>query len=476
MIADLKKFIRNLDQLLDGRDTRANDPALQAAKALLTLDLDSESKPPAELRARWGRRVNPSTKRKTFMQTLRTRPVLVVLIALLILLALSGVAYAIGKSLGYIPGLGIVDQSAPLQVLAEPVSQTQDGITITVKDAIASADKTIVTYAVENIPPEKLSPAKDVPCPDWPQLKLPDGTLYELSGGDGNVHEMRLIYAPLPANVQDVTLLIPCIQGAGHVTLPLPENWELPIRFIPAPADMTVFSVTELTPSPAAEANVVKNPLTITKVIETNDSYILTGELLVPLPLGQSDSGVYGLRITDGNGKDVSFEGFPQDIGMPTPTSPNAEVWSVKFDKGFVPPIQITYTKQYILADSSLETIEFDFDAGDDPQKVQAWQLDREFTLADRTFTLNSVSALPNSYEFNFTSTDNSIYSVDVVIDGYPPDANGGGMDAGMVGVFGSWSVSVGPYKELPKGKLKVTISHPWLIGEIKDWTVDWQP
>ncbi len=45
---------------------------------------------------------------------------------------LSGVAYAIGRSLGYIPGTGIVEQGAPIRVLAEPVSLTRDGITLTI--------------------------------------------------------------------------------------------------------------------------------------------------------------------------------------------------------------------------------------------------------------------------------------------------------------------------------------------------------
>ena len=70
-------------------------------------------------------------KRKSPMTILRTRPVVAMLIALLILLTLSGVAYAIGRSLGYIPGIGIVDQSTPIRTLAEPVSLTRDGITIT---------------------------------------------------------------------------------------------------------------------------------------------------------------------------------------------------------------------------------------------------------------------------------------------------------------------------------------------------------
>jgi len=40
-------------------------------------------------------------------------------------LLLSGVVYALGRSLGYIPGIGIVEQSVPIRVLAEPVTVEQ---------------------------------------------------------------------------------------------------------------------------------------------------------------------------------------------------------------------------------------------------------------------------------------------------------------------------------------------------------------
>ncbi|MBK8422211.1 MAG: hypothetical protein IPL17_26055 [Anaerolineales bacterium] len=157
------------------------------------------------------------------------------LITLLILLTLSGVAYAIGRSLRYIPGIGIVDQSTPIRTLAEPVSQTRDGIKITVSDVVLTSSKTVVIYTVDNIPQEKL--LRDVAAPgcgskleDRTQLKLPDGTLqdhlgYE-AGGWGTGYKSTYTFAPLTAQVNDAVLLIPCIEGSPPGTLP--EQWELP--------------------------------------------------------------------------------------------------------------------------------------------------------------------------------------------------------------------------------------------------------
>ena len=89
--------------------------------------------------------------RSSFMQTLRTRPVMAIVIVVLALLLLTGVVYAIGKSLGYIPGVGIVDQSVPLRVLAEPVVVKRDGLTVTVSQVVADSDHTFVAYAIDGI-------------------------------------------------------------------------------------------------------------------------------------------------------------------------------------------------------------------------------------------------------------------------------------------------------------------------------------
>jgi hypothetical protein len=113
---------------------------------------------------------------KSFWVTLRTRPLMAILLALLILLALTGVAYAIGKSLGYVPGLGVVDQNAPLRVLAEPVLQTRDGVTVTVEKGTSNAQKTILRISVDGTNANG-GPYCDNPYPQL--LRLADGTTLE---------------------------------------------------------------------------------------------------------------------------------------------------------------------------------------------------------------------------------------------------------------------------------------------------------
>lgn len=62
------------------------------------------------------------------------------------LLVLSGAAYAIGKVTGYIPGVGFIDLSVPVRVLAEPVTVERGGIQVTVKQVVLSADATFISY------------------------------------------------------------------------------------------------------------------------------------------------------------------------------------------------------------------------------------------------------------------------------------------------------------------------------------------
>ncbi|MBK7317300.1 hypothetical protein [Candidatus Villigracilis affinis] len=244
-------------------------------------------------------RIAVQLERKSPMTTLRARPFVAILIALLILLTLSGVVYAIGRSLGYIPGIGIVDQSTPIRVLAEPVSQTRDGITITVSDVVLTSSKTVVVYTVDNIPQEKLSRDVAVPgCGSKPEEHtllttsenlIPKDLGYEMSGW-GAGYKVRHIFAPLPADINDAVLIIPCIEGSLQGTLP--ENWELPLQFIPAPPDMTVVPVVEVTPSQEPTG---REPTETEKIVETEKGFILIGTFNSRPAAGRASHGFFHL-------------------------------------------------------------------------------------------------------------------------------------------------------------------------------------
>ncbi len=183
---------------------------------------------------------------------------------------------AFRRLLGYIPGVGIVDQSAPIRVLAEPVSQTRDGITITVTSATLTADVTHIEYRIFGVPRSAYPDREDVHgCFSSDYLLLPDGTRLERMQD----------YPPLPANVPHALLVIPCI---GE-TLPgsVPENWALPLRFVPAPAELTVMPVIELSPSAETTSAPAESAVSFDQVIETSEGYILLGRFMPHVAQGE---------------------------------------------------------------------------------------------------------------------------------------------------------------------------------------------
>lgn len=445
--------------------------------------------------------ISAQLERKSPMNAFRTRPFVAVMIALLALLALSGAAYALGKALGYIPGLGVVDQNTPFYVLAKPVAQTRDGVTVTVKEAISNADQAYVVFTVEGIPPAKhsLVIGSDT-CLSYPELRFPGGEAVKVFGGNSELletgYESRYKYAPVPADERDAALFIPCIQGALEPGI-LPENWEMPLHFVPAPPDarITVIPIVEEAPltvlqepdaaappvehAPSSKAATVDaNPLSAVQVIDAGDSYIFVGAFAPPgSPSGET--GIYAIAdiaLHDANGEPLEWQpAFDLDLTPYIVAAPGKDVWAVKFTKDFVPPVRITYRTQYLFSPASQDGYTFEFDAGAHPQAGQEWLLDQEFQLAGHTVTLSRIEAGASGYTFYFHTADPRVESLGVnsrqaiQIEGYTP------VDFGASQGIGSWSVSE-VYSEMPKGKLRITLSDLYLHGEIEAWTMDWQP
>lgn len=416
-------------------------------------------------------------ERKSPMTTLRTRPFAAVLIALIVLLTLSGVAYAIGLSLGYIPGVGIVDRSAPLRVLAEPVSQTRDGVTVSVTDAVLSADRTIVVVKFENVPVDKVPNQDDNPdCYPAPALRLPEGEPLQPTGSQGNDwgsgSEFHYTYAAVPVDVTDATLFIGCVPGDVSPRT-LPEDWEFSLRFVAAPPELTAVPVIEYAPTPASAED--ENPISITKVIELEDSYILMGKFTIQTnSLGYS---VMGLRtLLDGNGNILPWK-MPQDAVFP-PSSPDglvtAEDWAVQVDKGFVPPLTVKFSTSSSYPTPNDPPLVYEFDAGENPQVGDEWQVNQTFDAAGHSFTLLSINADTNEempgafgYRFNFEPLDDAITSIYLDINGleFLGYTLGGTQDDTYL-FFG--------YPEMPKGKLKVTFSLE--LRDPQEWSRQWTP
>ncbi|MCC6499513.1 MAG: PD40 domain-containing protein [Anaerolineales bacterium] len=417
-------------------------------------------------------------ERKSLMTTLRARPLMAILIALFTLLVLSGVAYAVGRSLGYLPGSGLIEQGAPIRVLREPVSVTRDGITLTVNRAFLTSDGTDIYYFVSGVPhsayPESEAVIGDcIGEASEPYLLLPDGT---------KVNEGRFQDTSIPADVNAAVFVMPCIFN----TLPgmVPENWELPLQFVPAPPELTVIPVTEMIPSPQA-TDVLENPLTLTKVLDIGDNLVLIGEFRSDALGAVSQDNVLAdgswwweknIRVVDAGGQEIPSTSNPVDIEWPAPTQPNAQVWVYQIRKNFTPPLTIRYEVEHVIPAGAEEQAEFEFDAGPNPQEGDVWALDKDFMLGGFNIRLDSIDLNGGGYNFNFKADPGaSANEISVEIAGHPPYCGGGGGGEEFPVEF-TRSVCYGGAVPNPNGKLQVILRFQALRREAKNFQLQWSP
>src|SRR5690606_20215222 len=144
---------------------------------------------------------------------------------------------------------GLVDTSSPFRQLAEPVSDTRDGVTLDIQSAFLSADQTIITYAMSALPAEmKSARFGDPECLTPAYLILSDGRKVEASstsGGptpDGSYANNIRFSDPVPANFNQATLVFPCLEGAAQGMGP--EDWQFALAFKPASEGIVVHAAT----------------------------------------------------------------------------------------------------------------------------------------------------------------------------------------------------------------------------------------
>jgi len=372
-------------------------------------------------------------ERKTFMQTLRSRPALLILFVLLALSLLGGVAYAIGHLSGYIPGVGLVNQDQGLRILREPVSSTSsDHVTSSVRQLVADATHTFITYAVRGLSPRTaLSPI----CTEVPVLQLPDGRKLELLGGgayemesingEALSYETSYTYPPIPAGVKTISFLSPC--GQPPLTLELvaaPAGFATPAVEIGATFEASNPAFASATPAPPMFATDTPGPtatlppdfpatptrvphgsgLYLEKVVELDKSYILVGNFtdagdlpgaFVGVPVGET----LQVKITDANGQPVQYQ--PRMDIQPNINWGGVSYWAYEIAKPIHAPLTITLDSISI---DNTDELRFPLDLGASPQSGQKWTLDRAVKLGGYDLTLDDITARKDGYTLHLHS------------------------------------------------------------------------
>ena len=454
-------------------------------------------------------RIAARIEKRNFMQTVRTRPALAMLLVLLALALISGVAYAIGKINGFIPGVGMVDQSTPLRILAEPVVAQKDGITITVSEMVADSEHTFVAYTIDGI----MVTGNGRPmCGAIPTLQLPnDSALSILNIDDGGPQggrvgsvmklEQSVTYSSIPSSVNSVTFAFPCIlpEGTG------PENWQIPLKLSPAPkgyatpaveigatfvasnprfivsptptADMRIFTPEPpdtLLPTLTPVSN--RSGLYLEKVIELPNSYILVGNFTDAGDLPGSlvidlDPHAELPHIEDGSGKSVTFK-VREDIQPENPQG-GVRYWAYEIAKPVQGPLTITQEQINI---AMFHTFEFNFDAGANPQIGQKWELNLPFRLGKHEYVMDSVEMIENGYLFKYHSGTDVPEGTSPMFNliGHTPEQDSSALNSGKTMVEYSEKLTYSP--PLPTGQLTVQLTSMETIPLDGPWTLTWMP
>ena len=168
--------------------------------------------------------------RREIMQTLRARPILAVIVVLLALSLLTGVAYALGRLTGFIPGFGFTSDIQSVYLLSEPVEAISGDVTLSVDQAVSDESKLWVNLTVTGLPEEQdfsqafvyLSNGEKIPFQmSSSMISDPDGA------------NLTYIFPSLPSATSDLILYIENL-GGQNFSVPMQLRLAKPGEILPS--------------------------------------------------------------------------------------------------------------------------------------------------------------------------------------------------------------------------------------------------
>jgi hypothetical protein len=426
---------------------------------------------------------------------------------------------------GFVPGAGLVDTSSPFKQLSEPVSDTKDGITLTVQSAFLSADQTTITYAMSDLPAGmKPGGFGDPQCSLPAYLILPDGNKVEASGSSGGrtpdgtfIHNIRFSGLSL-TNLDRAMLVFPCLEGAAQGKGP--EDWQIALAFKPAPEDMAVYPATLMPPQarvespvpaavdPAAQpdgrttalampARIIdgdrQEEMAVLAVVEKPEAYWVTWAYPNKF---DSDIQVNGhLYISpfnpvlyDANGAELPapdhetrVELWKYEDSLRNQLSDQDQMKYLGSMHTFVVPksgvIFPVYARQNVYERSFPEKAayaEIEFDGARVQTSGEPVEINQEIQLGSVKFMLKAIEKDPyGGYSFYFDGAEGEVVQCQVDLVGYPTGM-GGGSSFTPDDPFHFYQSLI--YRQIPTGKLTVRVSQPAVLGDLISFTGSWSP
>jgi hypothetical protein len=393
----------------------------------------------------------------SFLQTLRARPLLALLVAMLALLILTGMVFALGRLTGFIPGFGFTSNSAAVYLLAETVESSQGGVTLRLERAVSDGARFWAAFSVKGLSGEETGAGAFVLLPDGQKLQFETGE----SGGQGEA-QLNYTFPALPPGTQDLVLRIENLGG---------QNFDLGVKLRPArPGEIIPAQPVESTPAQSSSQGGIR--LVLDNAATTSDKTIFQVSIHFDRPHTWL-AGQWNIRLSDPAGvfyplKDVTPATMSSDNTRIYETSPftGAERLTlslVAFPDADALPLLEDFSGE--------ESVGFSFDPGSSPQAGQTWELDE--TLQVGAFRLHVVRATLTAepgllFEFEPARdvTAVMLFTSDPLLRG-----SSGGVPAAPGKNFSAEMI----FSKLPSRPFQVKVSQVYYNAR-GTWQLPWQP
>ena len=396
-------------------------------------------------------------ERKTFMQTLRARPALAILLALLSLALLTGVAYAIGKLAGFIPGFGFTGDASTVYVLKKPAQAGHDGLTVRVENAVSDGEKFWVSLS--------LNGENEIVRPLYAGavVVLPNGTQRQSQSGqedNPNAFPRKVSYEfpALPVGTDTLTLRYEFFTTDGTT------RWtvDLPLQLRPIRADELI-PARETNAAPLQSETQGGLTLVLDNVAPASDKTLLQISLRFDQP-GTSLNTDWGVTLSDDNGKIYPLAEVLSDSNnqsrtyetLPFGGGENLTLSLAAFPDTENLPLSVDFPPAT-----------FTFDPGIHPQPGQRWELDERIQAGGyqlHAIGVKQVSPTELLFEFAPTSGVTGVML-------YSPLTSGG---SGGVPVENTNFTAGLRFEKMPEQPIAVSVTRVYYTAH-GAWQIHWQ-
>lgn len=348
----------------------------------------------AELRHRFNEPSRSNLKKQFFMegfmQMLRTRPILVIIVVVIALLALTGVAYAVGRLTGFIPGYGFTESVQGIYVLDGQVEGKNGNLMVKLEKAIQD-DNNLILEVSKTGPDYRIGGASIQPENSEKIYAL---KMFEVGAN------RKFVFPKLENPQEPITLMIYAMELAGY---PNSETVSISFHLHPIlPGDM-IIQPTDAVPLVDHHDGLT---LSLDSIAYDKDRTVLQVSLKFDHP--GNIGGMWSVALTDQNGIPYPLQDItPPDENYYTTTDMNNGSTTTHISAGDATrvyettalhgngPFTLALTVMPVNEPFSIYVYDwakaFKFDPGPNPQVGQTWQMDEKIDVNNIHFHVTSA-------------------------------------------------------------------------------------